>query len=325
MGSIVALAGQIGGAKLADGLYRLRGERLTVIVNSGDDYEIFGLPMAPDLDTMLYTLSGIADPKRGWEPVDETFSCFDMLKRLGGFGVGGRMPFGDRSLALPILRGEALKNDSRPTEIALDFCKQLGINARVVPMSDDPVRTQVITEAGEVRYHEYFEDLQCEPAVKGFFYAGADGAALSPEVLDALYAPDLEAIVICPANPYHTIAPILAVQGMRELLKSRRVPIIAISPIVGGNALKGSAAKMMTELGHEVSARSVALNYYRLIDGFVIDSEDIALEEGIRASGFEVLATRTFMRDSDDRIALATDVLALAETIRNKKAEEAGA
>ena len=192
-------------------------------------------------------------------------------------------------------------------------------------MSDDPVRTQVITEAGEVRYHEYFEDLQCEPAVKGFFYAGADGAALSPEVLDALYAPDLEAIVICPANPYHTIAPILAVQGMRELLKSRRVPIIAISPIVGGNALKGSAAKMMTELGHEVSARSVALNYYRLIDGFVIDSEDIALEEGIRASGFEVLATKTFMRDTHDRIALATDVLALAETIRNKKAEEADA
>jgi LPPG:FO 2-phospho-L-lactate transferase len=322
MGSVVALAGQIGGAKLADGLYRLRGERLTVIVNTGDDYEILGLPMAPDLDTMLYTLSGIADPKRGWEPVDETFSCFDMLKRLGGMS---RMPLGDRSLALPLLRGEALRNDNRPTAIALDFCKQLGITARVVPMSDDPVRTQLITEAGEVRYHEYFEDLQCEPALKGLFYAGADGAALSPEVLDALYAPDLEAIVICPANPYHTIGPILEVQGMRELLKSRRVPIIAISPIVGGNALKGSAAKMMTELGHEVSARSVALNYYRLIDGFVIDSEDVALEEGIRASGFEVLATKTFMRDTDDRMALATDVLKLAETIRNKKAEEADA
>ena len=312
MGSVVALAGQSGGAKLADGLYRLLGERLTVIVNSGDDYELLGLPMAPDLDTMLYTLSGAADDERGWEPKGESFACFDMLKRLGG---PGRSPIGDRSLAMPVLRAEALRSDRRPTEIALEFCRHLGITARVLPMSDDPVHTQIITDAGEVSYQEYFEDLQCEPAVSGFFYAGAADARLSDEVLEALYASDLEAIVLCPANPYHTIRPILEVQGMRELLRARGVPIIAVTPIVGGHALRGSAAKMMIELGREVSARSVAMEYYRLIDGFVIDSEDGLLAEGISASGFEVLVTRTYMRDIADRMALARDVLSFAAGI----------
>lgn len=320
MGSVVALAGQIGGAKLAHGLYRLRGKDFTVIVNSGDDYEVLGLAVAPDLDTMLYTLAGIADPARGWEPVDETFEFFDMVKRLGG---PGRTPLGDRSLAAQALRAQALREDRRPTEIALDFCRALGIEARVLPMSDDPVRTQVLTEAGDVSYQEYFEELQCDPVVKGFFYAGAADARISDEVMEALYAPDLEAIVICPCNPYHTIRPILEVQGMRELLKSRGVPIVAVTPIVGGHALKGSAAKMMRELGHEVSARSVALEYYQLIDGFVLDFEDEALAEGIRASGFEVLAAKTFMRSMDDRSALAQTVLDFAAGIREHKLQEA--
>ena len=320
MGSVVALAGQFGGAKLADGLYRLRGEQLTVIVNSGDDHEFLGLPMAPDLDTMLYTLSGLSDDQRGWEPAGESYACFDMAKRLGG---PNRVPLGDKSLALPLLRGEALRGDRRPTQIALEFCRHLGISARVLPMSDDPVRTQVLTEAGEVRYHEYFEELGCEPAVRGFFYAGADEARLSDEALAALYAPDLEAVVICPANPYHSIRPILEVQGMREQLRARGAPVIAVSPIVGANAHKGSAGKMMTELGHEPSSRSVALEYYRLIDGFVIDGEDAALAEGLRASGFEVLVTRTFMRSVDDRIGLANEILKMAAAIREKKAEAA--
>ena len=316
MGSVVALAGQIGGAKLADGLYRLLGNRLTVIVNSGDDYDMLGLPMAPDLDTMLYTLAGLADTQRGWEPRGESFACFDMLKQLGG---PDRSPIGDRGLALPLLRAEALRSARRPSEISLEFCRNLGITARVLPMSDDPVHTQILTDAGELSYQEYFEDLQCEPAVRGFFYAGAADARLSDEVLEALYAPDLEAIVLCPANPYHTIRPILEVQGMRELLRSRGVPVVAVTPIVGGHALKGSAAKMMTELGHELSARSVALEYYRLIDGFVIDSEDGLLAEGIGASGFEVLVTRTYMRDVDDRLALARDVLSFTASIARSR------
>jgi LPPG:FO 2-phospho-L-lactate transferase len=320
MGSVVALAGQIGGAKLADGLRRLRGGKLTVIVNTGDDYETMGLAVSPDIDTMLYTLSGIADPHRGWEPVEETFSFFDMLKRLGG---PDRNPLGDRSMAMQLLRAEGLRQERRLTEITLEFCHALGIaDARVLPMSDDPVRTQFITEAGDVRYHEYFSDLQCEPVVKGFFYAGADQAKLSEEVINALYAPDLEAIVICPTNPYHTIRPILEVEGMRELLKSRGVPIIAVTPIVGGNALRGSAGKIMRELGHEVSARSVALEYYQLIDGFVIDHEDEAQIEGIRASGFDVIAAPTFMRNMEDRANLAKIVLDFAAAIRAGRTEE---
>ena len=322
MGTVVALAGQIGGAKLADGFYRIRGERLAVIVNTGDDYEILGLSISPDIDTMLYTLAGIADPRRGWEPVEETFSFYDMLKRLGG---PDRSPLGDRAMAMQLLRAEALRSERLPTDITRDFCHALNITAQVLPMSNDPVRTQILTEAGAVSYEEYFSDLQCEPVVKGFFYAGADGAQLSEEIVNALYAPDLEAIVICPSNPYHTIRPILEVQGMRELLRSRKVPIIAVTPIVGGSALTGSAAKMMRELGHEVSARSVALEYYKLIDGFVIDMEDQADTEGIRASGFDVIAAPTFMRSIDDRVALARTVLDFAGAIRARKAREADA
>lgn len=320
MGTVVALAGQIGGAKLAHGLARLRGKQLAVIVNTGDDTEVLGFSVSPDVDTMLYTLGGIADPARGWEPVDETFEFFEMVKRLGG---PSRAPLGDRSLAMQALRAQALRDERRLTEITLDFCRALGIEARVLPMSDDPVRTQVLTEAGDVSYTEYFEELGCDPAVRGFFYAGAADARISDEVMEALYAPDLEAIVICPSNPYHTIRPILEVSGMRELLKSRGVPIVAVTPIVGGHALKGSAAKMMRELGHEVSARSVALEYYQLIDGFVIDHEDEALAEGLRATGFEVIAAKTFMRSMDDRSALAQTVLDFAASIREHKLQEA--
>ena len=319
MGSVIALAGQIGGAKLADGLRRVRPGQLSVIVNTGDDYEDLGLLVEPDLDTMLYTLSGIADPRRGWEPVEETFSCQDMLARLGG---APRMPVGDRSLALQLLRSEALRAERRPTEICLQSCRALDIDARVLPMSDDPVRTQVLTEAGAVRYHEYFTDLQCEPVVRGFFHAGADEARLSDEVLEAVYARDLEAIVLCPSNPYHVINPILAVHGMRDVLKARGVPIIAVSPIVGGSALQGSAGKMMRELGREVSARGVAMEYYRFIDGFVIDHEDQAFLEGMSASGFDVIAAPTFMRSVDDRVTLAHTVLDFAHALAERRREE---
>lgn len=319
MGSVVALAGQIGGAKLADGLRRARPGQLSVIVNTGDDYEYLGLAISPDVDTMLYTLGGVADPRRGWEPVEETYSFYDMLKRLGGADM---IPLGDRSMATQLLRAEALRNERRLTEITRDFCHALGIDAKVLPMSDDPVRTQVVTEAGAVRYHEYFYDLQCEPVVQSFFYAGAATASISDEIVEALYAPDLEAIVICPCNPYHIIRPILEVQGMRDLLRSRGVPIIAMSPIVGGSALHGSAGKMMHELGHEVSARGIAMGYYQFIDGFIIDREDEALTEGMSTSGFDVIAAPTFMRSIDDRITLANIVLEFAAAIRARKQQE---
>ena len=319
MGTVVALAGQVGGAKLADGFRRLRGKDFTVIVNTGDDHEVFGLAFSPDIDTMLYTLAGFASPAAGWEPEGETYALHEMLHLLGS---EHRVRVGDRSMALPLLRTEALREECSLSQITLGFCKTLGIESRVLPMSNDPVRTVVLTEYGQASYHEYLTELECEPVVKGFLYAGAETARIPDEVLEALYAPDLEAIVLCPANPYHTIQPILAVQGMRELLRERGVPVIAVSPIVGNKALTGAAAKMMQELGHEPSARRAALEYYRLIDGFVIDSVDEAAAADIRACAIEVAVAPTIMRSEEDRVALAQVVLDLAGSLRARKAQE---
>jgi LPPG:FO 2-phospho-L-lactate transferase len=322
MGTVVALGGQVGGAKLAEGLYRLRGKDLAVVVNTGDDFDYLGLQISPDVDTMLYALAGIADSAKGWEPAGETFACHAMLMRLRG---PGDVPLGDRALALQLLRAEALRAERKPTEIAFDLCQRLGIEARVLPMSDDPVRTFVNTESGAMSFQDYFVGLKCEPAVREFQYGGADEARLPDPVLDALHAHDLEAVVLCPCNPYHTMRPILAVPGMREALRRRGAPVIAVSPIIGGRALQGSAAKMMRELGHEVSARAVAMEYHRLIDGIVIDTADEALAEGIRASGFHVLATPTFMRTPEDRLRLARSVLEFARAVRLRREIEADA
>ena len=316
MGTVVALGGQLGGAKLAEGLYRLRGRDLAVIVNTGDDFEYLGLQLSPDVDTMLYALAGIADASKGWEPAGESFACHGMLTRLGG---PVDVPLGDRALALQLLRAEALRAERAPTAITLELCQRLGIEARVLPMSNDPVRTIVNTESGAMSFQDYFMELRCEPAVRSFQYGGADGARLSDEVLDALHARDLEAVVLCPCNPYHTMQPILAVNGMREALRKRGAPVVAVSPIVGRRALQGSAAKMMHELGREASARAVAMEYYKLIDGIVIDSADESLAEGIRASGFEVLVAPTYMRNSDDRLKLARAVLEFARAVRLRK------
>jgi LPPG:FO 2-phospho-L-lactate transferase len=319
MGTVVALSGQVGGAKLADGFRRLRGKDFAVIVNTGDDHEDFGLAFSPDIDSMLYTLAGAASPATGWEPAGETYALHDMLHRLGS---EHRVRVGDRSFALPLLRTEALRAERSLTRITLDFCKTLGIESRVLPMSNDPVRTVVMTEDGQVSYHEYFTELACEPVVKGLLYAGADVARIPDEILEALYAPDLEAIVLCPANPYHTIQPILAVQGLRDLLRERGVPVIAVSPIVGNKALKGAAAKMMRELGHEPSARRAALEYLRLIDGFVIDTVDEAAAADIRACAIDVVVAPTVMRTEQDRIDLAQVVLDFAQLLRGQKESE---
>jgi LPPG:FO 2-phospho-L-lactate transferase len=322
MGTVVALGGQVGGAKLAEGLCRLRGPKLAAIVNTGDDYEYLGLPVSPDVDTMLYALAGIADAARGWEPAGESYACHGMLARLGG---PIEVPLGDRALALQLLRAEALRAGRRATDVARELAQRLGIEARVLPMSDDPVRTVVHTESGAMSFHDYFVDLKCEPALRGFQYGGADEARLSDEALDALHAADLEAVVLLPCNPYHTLLPILAVPGMRELLRKRGAPVIAVSPIIGGRALQGSAAKMMEELGREVSARAIAMEFRGLIDGIVIDTVDEALGEGIRASGFELLAAPTFMRNAEDRLRLARAVLEFARDVRAGREIAAGA
>ena len=320
MGTVVTLAAQVGGAKLADGLYRLRGRDLAVVVNTGDDFEHVGLAFSPDLDTMLYTLAGIASERAGWQPEGETHAVQTMLSALGG---PDRPVLGDRSLAAALLRTEGLAAGRRLTQITLEFCRRLGVQARVLPMSDDPVRTYVLTGEGAVTFHDYFNELGCEPSVRGFQYAGADAARLSDEVLDALHAPDLEAVVIGPANPYHAIRPILEIAGMRELLRSRGVPVVAVTPIVGGKALTGSAGKMMRELGREATARGVAGEYLRLVDGFVIDRTDAALSQSIAALGMRVLAVPALMRSVEDRVSLARAVLDFAANIREARAVEA--
>jgi LPPG:FO 2-phospho-L-lactate transferase len=321
MGTVVALAGQVGGAKLADGLQRLRGRDLTVIVNTGDDYEHLGLAFAPDLDTVLYTLAGIGSMNAGWEPEGETHAVHAMLRSLGG---PDRPAIGDKSLAAPILRTEWMRNDRRLTQVTLEFCRRLGVQARILPMSDDAVHTNVITEDGAVTFHAYFNELGCEPEVRGFQYAGASEARISDEVIEALHAPDLEAVVICPANPYHVIRPILEIGGMKELLLKRGAPVIAVTPIVGGKALKGSAGKIMRELGREPSALAVAGEYLRFIDGFVIDKEDAVLSEAVRSLGIDVMVSQTIMRTDEVRLSLARSVLEFARKIRETRAAEFG-
>ncbi|TMI11604.1 MAG: 2-phospho-L-lactate transferase [Betaproteobacteria bacterium] len=319
MGTVVVLAAQVGGAKLADGLYRLRGMDLAVVVNTGDDYRHLGLAFSPDLDTTLFTLAGIASATAGWEPEGETRALQGMLKRLGG---PDRPLLGDKSLAAPLLRAEGLANERRLTEITLDFCRRLGIEALVLPMSDDPVRTNVLTDDGAMTFQQYYNELGCDPAVRGLQYAGAAEARISDEVLDALHAEDLEAVVIGPANPYHGIRPILELNGMRELLRKRGAPVVAVTPVVGGKALQGSAGKMMRELGREPTALGAATEYRSLADGFVIDREDLAFAEGVRSLGMRVLAVQTVMRTIDDRVALARSVLEFARSIREARALE---
>lgn len=319
MGTVVALAGQVGGAKLAEGLYRLRGKDLVVVANTGDDFELLGLKFSPDLDTALYALAGIANPKAGWEAAGETQNLSTMLKQMGGFD---RMPIGDKAAALALLRADGLRDDRRLSEISLEFCRHLGVEARILPMSDDIVNTLVQTADGIVTFQDYFTQLACEPPVLGFQYAGADEARVPDEVMDALHAEDLEAVILCPANPYHVIRPILAVNGMQEMLKKRGAPVIAVTPIVGGKALMGSAGKIMRELGHEVSARAVALEYLHLIDGFIMDEEDSAQADGVSASGIEVMLAQTVMRNADDRLKLARTALDFAAAIRSRKVAE---
>ena len=319
MGTVVVLAAQVGGAKLADGLYRLRGMDLAVVVNTGDDYRHLGLAFSPDLDTTLFTLAGIASATAGWEPDGETRALQGMLKQLGG---PDRPLLGDKSLAAPLLRAEGLANERRLTEITLDFCRRLGIEARVLPMSDDPVRTNVLTDDGAMTFQQYYNELGCDPAVRGLQYAGAAEARISDEVLDALHSDDLEAVVIGPANPYHGIRPILELNGMRELIRRRGAPVVAVTPVVGGKALKGSAGKMMRDLGREPTALGAATEYRQFADGFVIDREDLALAEGVRSLGMQVLAVHTVMRTLDDRVALARSVLDFARSIREARALE---
>src|SRR5688572_22157053 len=266
---IAALAGGVGGARLAVGLASvLPPERLTIVVNTGDDFEHLGFTICPDLDTVTYTLAGLNNRELGWGRADETWSFMETLAALGGETW---FRLGDRDLALHAVRRDALARGESLSQVTAALSRQLGIMHSILPMSDEPVRTMVDTGEGELAFQQYFVKRRCEPAVRGFRFAGAESARAAPAV-HALFESGVEALVVCPSNPFVSIAPMLAVRGIREWMRRRRFPVVAVSPIVGGEAVKGPAAKMMRELGLQASAAAVAKHYGDLVDGWIVDA-----------------------------------------------------
>ncbi len=310
-GHVVALCGGVGGAKLAHGLkLALEPQELSVIVNTGDDFEHLGLSIAPDLDSVMYALAGLSDPVRGWGRRDETWRFMEALKALSGETW---FQLGDADLAVHVQRSWRLARGAALSDVTAELCRALGIAVRVLPMSDDPVRTRVLIEQGWLDFQEYFVHRQCRPAVQDFMFAGAECARAQPEALAALKRPDLRAIIICPSNPFVSIEPILAVPGIRAAIQESDAPVIAVTPIIGGKAIRGPAAKMLAELGLEVSAAAVARRYAGLIDGFVIDQADPAPEA---LPGITFFRAATLMSSTDDRLRLARATLQAADALR---------
>jgi LPPG:FO 2-phospho-L-lactate transferase len=303
---VAALAGGVGGAKLADGLSRsLPPGHLTVIVNTADDFEHLGLSISPDLDTVTYTLAGIANPATGWGRQDESWNFLQVLEELGG---PAWFRLGDRDLALHVERTRRLALGEPLSRITADLAGRLGVQQVILPMTDDRVRTIVDTQAGELPFQEYFVLHHYEPAVRGFHFEGSDRAQPAPGVLEAVNSADL--VVFCPSNPFVSLDPILSLPAIAEAVRAK--PVVGVSPIVGGRALRGPAAKMFTELGVAPSALSAAAHFRDIMNAFIIDLEDANLSPDIRKLGLEVLVTEAVMRTPDDRARLAQEVLDLA-------------
>jgi len=303
-GRILALAGGVGGAKLALGLSRvLPPDALTVAVNTADDFEHLGLSISPDLDTVMYTLAGVANPETGWGGLGESWT---VMEALGAVGGETWFRLGDKDLATHIERTRRLRAGETLSSVMGDLAARLGAKPTLVPMSDDPVRTMVTTDQGELAFQDWFVRLQCGPAVKSVRFAGAEVARPHPALLDL---GGLRGIIVCPSNPFVSVAPILALPGVRTALGRANLPRLAVTPIVGGQAIKGPAGKMLAELGHDVSALGVARCYRGWIDGFVLDAQDDALAADITALGMRVRVADTMMRNDADKQRLALEVL----------------
>ncbi len=310
--SIVALAGGVGGAKLADGLAQiLPPKALTIIVNTGDDFVHWGLNISPDLDTVCYTLAGLANPITGWGRMNETWNVFEQMERLG---AETWFRLGDSDLATHLERTRRLRDGEPLSSITRDFCARWGIRHAILPMSDDPVATMVDTiEHGELPFQEYFVHQRCEPTVKGFRFEGVEKARPAPGVVEALRAAD--AVVFCPSNPWVSIDPILRI--ISHLLAKEAPGVrVAVSPIIGGQTVKGPAAKMFRELGIEPSALAVAKHYGEsVLTGFILDEIDAEWMEDVRALGIHPFSTSTLMKSPEDRRSLARDVLHFIERL----------
>lgn len=309
----VALTGGVGGAKLVLGLSRILDDsQLTAIVNTGDDFRHLGLSICPDLDTLMYTLSGEVNPETGWGYRDETWVYMQALER---HGAATWFRIGDRDLATHLLRKQLLREHLTLTEVTQKLCSQRSIRTRILPMSDQPVHTQLVTDQGRLDFQHYFVRDRAEPVVSNIEFSGAESATPTPAVLAALSDPDLAAIIIAPSNPYLSIDPILAVPGMRAALQAATAPIVAVSPIVGGAALKGPTAKIMRELSIEPSSAAVSRHYTGLLDGFIVDECDRKMVPGVEKPGLSVGIYDTIMQSLEDKIRLARETLEFARSI----------
>ncbi len=318
-GRILALAGGVGGARLAHGLaHRLPAERLAVVVNTGDDFEHLGLAISPDIDTVVYTLAGLADRARGWGRAEETWHFMQTLRELGG---DDWFNLGDRDLALHVLRGECLRRGQTLEAVTVLLAARMGVSVAVAPMSSHPVRTRIATAAGELAFQDYFVRLRCEPSVQAIRYEGAQAAQPSALLADCMADSALAAVIVCPSNPWLSIGPMLAMPCLDAWLKQAvRPPVVAVSPIIAGAAVKGPAARIMADLGLAVSVLGVADFYGNRVDGWVIDAADAALAPALRSRGQAVFITDALMRDEADRARLAAEVLDFAGSIAARRA-----
>jgi LPPG:FO 2-phospho-L-lactate transferase len=308
---VVALAGGVGGAKLADGLACTVGARsLSIIVNTADDFDLFGLRICPDLDTVLYTLAGMANPATGWGIAGDTFAALGML---GRYGEPDWFQIGDRDLATHVTRTRLLKEGQTLTEVTARLVGALDVAATLMPMSNEPVATLIETTEGELAFQDYFVRRHQTDTVRDVRFDGVEGASMPGGVRTALAVADL--IVFCPSNPIVSIGPILAVPGMRQALRAARAPRVAVSPIVGGHALRGPADRMLASLGHEVSPLGVARLYQGTVDGMVIDRMDADARAAIEALGMRVLVTDTVMSTAEDRRRLASEVVEFGQQV----------
>jgi len=309
---ILALAGGVGGAKLAQGLaLALPPGDLTVIVNTADDFDLFGLRICPDLDTVLYTLGGLANPVFGWGIENDTRATLDAI---GRYGRDLWFQLGDQDFATHILRTERLRQGAPLSAVMDEFARALGVTTAIVPMTNDTVATFVQTPDGLLDFQTYFVGRHQQDDVVGLEFRGAEESAPAPTALESIATADL--IVLCPSNPLVSIGPILAVPGYRAALATATAPRIAVSPIIGGKALKGPADKMLATLGHEVSSVGVARIYQGMIDGLVIDEQDADLKLKIEDLGIRVLVTQSIMGGPEDRRRLAEETLAFGRSLQ---------
>lgn len=309
-GHVLALSGGVGGAKLASGLAEvLAPEDLTIVVNTGDDFEHLGLTICPDIDSVTYSMAGLNDTERGWGVAGETWQAMAMLRDLG---EADWFNLGDRDLGMHLARSWRLRAGESLSQVTARLTRQLGIAHAIVPMSDQPLRTQIVTEQGALDFQDYFVREQCRPVATAIRFQGADTTLPSPGFAAALARPDLAAVIVCPSNPYLSVDPILAVPGVRSAIARLHVPVVVVSPLVGGKALKGPLGKLLEELGAASGNQAIVRHYQGLATHLLIDEADASDAQGLREAGVSVTITGTVMCDADDRERLARVALSAA-------------